>query len=242
MVKMQKPKIQLVKLVNVPIFKQLQLEEALLRLDHRNFCLINTGSDQAIVMGISGNPERLINKEKLQMKQVPVIRRFSGGGTVFVNQDTLFTSFICNSSDLSVDPYPQKIFKWSETIFSPVFSGLEFELIENDYTIRQKKFGGNAQYLSRSRWLHHTSHLFDYLDEEMNYLKIPDKMPDYRSKRSHQDFLCRLKDYFNSKDEIISRLETVLSEKFHISSTSPQELEILLNYPHRRSTTFISLN
>ena len=41
-----------------PILEQLQLEEALFRADQRNWCLLNSGSPPAIVMGISGLPER----------------------------------------------------------------------------------------------------------------------------------------------------------------------------------------
>ena len=74
-------KIHLIRLKNTPIFEQLQLEEALLRSDHRSFCIINQGSPRAIVMGISGEPEALLNIENVQKNNIPVIKRFSGGGT-----------------------------------------------------------------------------------------------------------------------------------------------------------------
>ena len=83
-------------LKNVSIFEQLQLEEALLRADTRNVCIINEGSSPAIVMGISGKAEELIDLEKLEQNPIPVIKRYSGGGTVVVDPNTLFVSFICN--------------------------------------------------------------------------------------------------------------------------------------------------
>ena len=64
-------------LKNFPIFRQLQIEEALLRLDKRNFCIINEGSPPAIVMGISGKPDELIDKTRLAQNPIPVIKRFS---------------------------------------------------------------------------------------------------------------------------------------------------------------------
>lgn len=72
----------LLHLNDIPILTQLQIEEALLRLDDRNWCIINHGSTDAIVMGISGKAEELIHQGKLRDNPVNVIRRFSGGGTV----------------------------------------------------------------------------------------------------------------------------------------------------------------
>ena len=50
-------------LKNIPIWKQLQIEEALLRIDNRNFFILNEGSPKAIIMGISGKEEELIHLE-----------------------------------------------------------------------------------------------------------------------------------------------------------------------------------
>ena len=45
---------QLLQLRHFPILEQLKMEEALLRSDNRNWCIINQGSPVSIVMGISG--------------------------------------------------------------------------------------------------------------------------------------------------------------------------------------------
>lgn len=50
-----RPVVNVVRLRGCSIFRMLQLEEALLRTDDRNWLLLNEGTDQpAIVMGISG--------------------------------------------------------------------------------------------------------------------------------------------------------------------------------------------
>ena len=47
--------VKLLRLQNFPILRQLLLEEALLRADSSNWCIINDGTSvPAIVMGISG--------------------------------------------------------------------------------------------------------------------------------------------------------------------------------------------
>ena len=51
-------------------------------------------------MGISGKPETLLDISKVQKDQIPVIKRFSGGGTVIVDENTLFITFIINQKIL----------------------------------------------------------------------------------------------------------------------------------------------
>ena len=47
--------IKVLQLRQVPILRQLHLEEALLRADEGNWCILNDGTAQpAIVLGISG--------------------------------------------------------------------------------------------------------------------------------------------------------------------------------------------
>lgn len=52
---------RLLRLRQVPILQQLRLEEALLRADDSNWCILNDGSPTpAIVMGISGSARRCL--------------------------------------------------------------------------------------------------------------------------------------------------------------------------------------
>lgn len=51
-----------------------------------------------------------------------LIRRYTGGGTVVVDENTIFTSFIMNESDVPSKPFPRDIMNWSERdVFGPVF-------------------------------------------------------------------------------------------------------------------------
>jgi lipoate-protein ligase A len=239
---MLKPLIHYIRLNNVSIYEQLQLEEALLRLDNRNWCIINTGAEPAIVMGISGNPDLLINPLAFKENPVPIIRRFSGGGTVFINEETYFVTFICNDESLNVPCTPQRVFKWSETFYNPIFTSLDFRLQENDYVSGNKKFGGNAQYLRKNRWLHHTSLLFDYDDNQMSLLSFPEKVPAYRQNRQHSDFLCKLNNYFPTKDVLSNRIEQELNKLFDVKEVGLHKVKNLISEPHRKATAFISCN
>ena len=49
-----------------------------------------------------------------------------------------------------------------------------------DYVFGDRKFGGNAQSITKNRWIHHTSFLWDYEVSNMAYLKHPARAPEYR--------------------------------------------------------------
>lgn len=222
------------------IYSQLELEEALLRSDNRNWCLFNYGSPPAVVMGISGKPHLLLETQKLLSYQIPVIRRFSGGGTVLVDPNTLFVSFIFNRDTFGFLPQPENIMNWSAKFYAKVFTQPQFQLRENDYVYANRKFGGNAQYIRKDRWLHHTSFLWDYDPMLMQLLKLPLKTPQYRDKRDHADFLCTLKDHFNSKEEIVISIQKALSQHFDLRLHPLQDIQEILQKNHRKATTFLS--
>ncbi|KAF5789621.1 putative lipoate--protein ligase [Helianthus annuus] len=129
-----RPLMNIVRMKGVPILQQLEIEECLLRTSSDNWCIINDGADRPnIVMGISGKPAELVEIKRVLEDNIPVIRRFTGGGTVIVDLGTIFVSFICNKDDVAdVQPYPRPIMSWSSLLYSQVFEGIaDFRLREN---------------------------------------------------------------------------------------------------------------
>ena len=231
--------IHLLHVQNMPIFEQLQLEEALMRCDNRNFCLINEGSPPAIVLGISGKADELVDLRKAAQSNIPLIRRFSGGGTVIVDSSTLFITFICERKLHSFPLFPEPILKWTEGLYKEVFTETPLQLRENDYVLGEKKCGGNAQYLKRDRFLHHTSFLWDYCPERMGHLLHPKKSPQYRAGRSHEEFLCRLKEVFPSREQFLSRFKDVLRKHYNIQEMAYEKAAAIRGNPHRKATTIL---
>ncbi len=142
--------VHLLHVKNLSILEQLRLEEALLRTDQRNFFLINEGSSAAVVMGISGRCEELVDRDKADQQKIPIIKRFSGGGTVIVDEHTLFTTFI-GQKEL-IHPfacYPEPILRWSSEFYHTAFSIPQFGLRENDFVVyrnnlKSRNFGKEA--------------------------------------------------------------------------------------------------
>ncbi|KAK6123302.1 hypothetical protein DH2020_042953 [Rehmannia glutinosa] len=221
------PLINLLRLKGVPILQQLHLEERLLRTSSDNWCIINDGTiDPTIVMGISGKPQELLEIESILRDDIPVIRRFTGGGTVIVDQGTIFVTFICNKDAVpGLQSYPQPIMSWSSLLYKKVFQGIEISgfarmidyasctaVVLSDYVLGDRKFGGNAQSITKNRWVHHTSFLWDYEISNMGYLKLPKRAPEYRQARDHLEFICRMKDYISRSSFIDRTIEAVGSE------------------------------
>ncbi|KAL9655596.1 hypothetical protein ABK040_002260 [Willaertia magna] len=230
---MSKFKLILTKQKQFPIYELLKIEESIMRVDKQKeniYIFLNEGTPQkSIIMGASGQVEKLVFKETVKQDNIPIIKRFTGGGTVLVDHQTVFVSFIGSNKFLKELPfdkslqnkilkrekeeeqqikvYPEDIMKWTSGFYSPIFpQSLQFELKENDYIFHGgKKFGGNAQYITGGklqRWVHHTSFLWDYHPNLMEkYLTLPEKKPEYRSSRSHTDFLTSLKFSLNNCPE-----------------------------------------
>jgi len=108
------------------------------------------GLQKPFVMGISGKAEELVNQSKLNIRPIPIIKRFSGGGTVIVDENTLFVTFICQKTLHDFSVFPEPIMKWSETIYKPVFENSLFSLKENDYVLGEKNVVGMPNILKRS--------------------------------------------------------------------------------------------
>lgn len=75
----------------------------------------------------------LVNIQLVLRDKVPIVRRFSGGGTVIVDQGTVFVTFICNKNVVAgLQPFPRDIMSWSGQLYGKVFDRFgEFHLREN---------------------------------------------------------------------------------------------------------------
>ena len=236
--------VRLVRTSGLCILRQLRLEEKLLRSPGAgNWCLLNDGTpDRSVVLGISGKPHQLVDVRRALDDGVRVIKRFSGGGTVIVDRDTQFVTLVMNAAavpDLAL--FPRQIMEWTGTLYGGrphgVFADMPgWQLRENDYVIGDRKVGGNAQSISKDRWLHHTSFLWDFREETMKYLTNPAKQPRYRANRSHSDFLAPLKTYLPDRNALATRIEAALEGMgLEVAPASIEQAEDAVAAFHRGS-------
>jgi lipoate-protein ligase A len=205
-----------ISLQSIPIQEQLRIEEKLLKTTKFDLCIVNHGSPKTIVLGLSNKLEDWVEQEKASQDLIPIHRRFSGGGSVVVDESTLFITFIFSKDSISIPAFPEPIINWVGSLYTNAWNLKDFQVRENDYCIGDLKCGGNAQYLQKDRWLHHTSFLWDYKTENMNYLKFPPKTPSYRKERKHHEFLCKLSPFFPTKQAAIELLKSHLRQSFKL--------------------------
>ena len=247
----------LLRLRNVPRLRALRLEEALFRADGRSWvimCEWDSGGDaaakaaaheaaQCVVLGISGKPAEMVDAERAAAVEMPLIRRFSGGGTVVADADTLFVTFIAAGGAVpGTAPYPEPILQWSEGVYADALRscGVDgFRVNANDYCIGKHKFGGNAQSISGKRWLHHTSLLWDYDPARMAVLQMPARRPAYRADRPHGEFLRGLAEAVGSRSELMEAILGAASQRFELCPVSLPEVEEVLSRPHRKVTKLV---
>ena len=64
----------------------------------------------------------LLHEEESKKAGVQLIKRFSGGGTVIVDENTLFATLIMAQPAIpDVECYPRSIMRWSQDFYNPVF-------------------------------------------------------------------------------------------------------------------------
>jgi len=201
--------LHILRTARLPILAQLHIEEALFRATSNNYLLINDGVESpAIVLGISGKPDALVHEDRAREMGVPLVRRFTGGGTVVLDEDSIMATVIVGSgaSGFGLDCFPRQIMEWTHGLLTTpaIHKRNTFSLRENDFTIGSRKVGGNAQAISGDKFLQHTSFLWDYQDDRMALLKAPEKQPGYRERREHGSFVQRLKEAAPGADSIQS--------------------------------------
>ncbi|BBH03963.1 light-harvesting chlorophyll-protein complex I subunit A4 [Prunus dulcis] len=186
-------------------------------------------------------PAELLEIDLVLRDQIPVIRRFTGGGTVIVDHNTVFVTFICNTDAVAgLQPYPRPIMSWSSLLYSRVFEGRgDFQLRENDYVFGNRKFGGNAQSITKTRWIHHTSFLWDYEVRNMAYLRLPKRIPEYRLARDHLEFICCLKDYI-PRSVFLDKTVDALRTQFSVRSEQLDAFEATSNTKFVPSTRLLT--
>lgn len=90
-------------------------------------------------------PELLVHEDRVKERNVALIKRFTGGGTVVVDRDTIFTGLIMNVDAVEgLTPYPRPIMRWTEHLFDPVFRRY------GDFALREHGTEGQGMWLMMS--------------------------------------------------------------------------------------------
>jgi len=136
--------------------------------------LLKNKKDEYLVLGIN-SPSVIIGKHQvahreaetrfIHEKAIPVIRRISGGGTVYHDFGNLNFTFILNSSrgkQVDFRKYTEPVIEFLAMLgIKAEFEG------RNDLKVNGLKISGNAEHVYRERVLHHGTLLFSTLLDDL---------------------------------------------------------------------------
>jgi lipoate-protein ligase A len=201
-------------------YYNIALEEYLLKSMNANIIML-WRSRPSIIVGKHQNTLAEINLEFVRKKDIPVIRRLSGGGTVFHDPGNINFTFIKNSESSNIvdfKGYTQPIIDFLKTLeLNAHFEG------KNDLRINGLKISGNAEHVFKNRVLHHGTLLFDANLQNLNEA-IKSKEKNFTSKavKSVRSKVANIADFLNEpmhRNDFFKRLREYL-----ISSSSVNEI------------------
>ena len=139
----------------------------------RNFsedCFMFWRSEPSVIIGKHQNTLAEINWDFIKKQDIKVVRRLSGGGTVYHDTGNLNFTFIIHGRKgklMNFEKFTDPVIKALAKI--SVIAKFEGK---NDLRVNGLKISGNAKYIFRNKVLHHGTLLFDSnLDNLENVIK-----------------------------------------------------------------------
>ncbi len=189
-------------------------------------------AERSVLIGKNQNALAEINYDYVKEHDINVVRRLSGGGTVFCDLGNTNFAFIVTDKKSFSDfrKFTKPILEVLQKLgVNAEFSG------RNDLTIEGKKFSGNAQYKYKDRLLHHGTLLFSSdLGDLTNSINPPKIKYESKGISSVKSRVTNIKAHLKNDIDIIKFrelinnhiLETVEDAEFyHFSDNDIQEIE-----------------
>lgn len=162
-----------------------------------------------VVMGRESRFQQEVNVERCLRDNVPILRRASGGSTIVAGPGCLMYTVLISYTQRplwrSLDVAHREVMNRIEQSVRLAFDslsdrGISLSQPDNirlqgtcDLTRGNQKFSGNALRCKRNCMLYHGTLLIDMpLHWITSYLSEPPRQPDYRNRRTHDQFVCNL--------------------------------------------------
>lgn len=221
-------------------FFNLAIEELLLKNRKEEYCILGI-NQPAVIIGKHQSAHREVNTRFIIENDVPVIRRISGGGTVYHDPGNLYFTFIRQS-----EPGKQVDFlKYTRPVIEFLSSfGVEARFEgKNDLKVNGLKISGNAEHVHRNRVLHHGTLLFSTsLDMLRNSLRNDTSCYKSRAVKSNPSAVTNLKeslpmfsDVFEFRTGMMNYLLQNLpeTEPYELSEQDREEAESLADSKYK---------
>jgi lipoate-protein ligase A len=153
-----------------------------------------------VVLGRSSDPAVEVNLAACRRKNIPILRRASGGGTILAGPGCLMYAVVLRHDGIqesrSISHCHQRVLSRMVQSLAPLApsvrsagtSDLAFPVGDS-----LQKFSGNALRIKREYFLYHGTLLYDFdLDLVSELLASQTREPLYRASRTHQEFIANL--------------------------------------------------
>ena len=188
----------------------LALEEYVLKtLNHDDDFVLLWQNANSVIIGRNQNTLEEINAQYVKDHDVKVVRRITGGGTVYHDLGNLNFSFITENLKDNLNNYK----KFTQPVIDALQSlGIPAEFQgRNDIVVEDKKISGNAQSYYKNKMLHHGTILFDAdLSIIADVLNV--KVDKIASKgiKSNRARVTNIKPYLKEPMDVVSFKELLL--------------------------------
>ncbi len=200
----------------------LALEEWAVRnldLENEDYLLFYINRN-AIIIGKHQNTIEEINSEYVKEKNIQVVRRISGGGTVYHDDGNLNFSFLTKFSQDSIHNFK----KFTEPVVKTLNElGVKAELNgRNDITVDGKKISGNAQFSNTKAMFSHGTVLFNSnLEDVVEALNVKIDKIESKGIKSIRSRVANISEYLNENMSIFDFREKLLESILGSSENYP---------------------
>ena len=201
------------------------LEEYLLKNRTEDFFRL-WRNDNTIVVGKNQNAIGEINTDYVTQNNIHVVRRCSGGGTVYHDLGNVNYTFVTTvaQGETKIDFH-----RYGQPIIDVLAQyGITARFDErNSIRIGDLKISGNAEAIHRDRVLHHGCILFDStLDVLNNAILVDESKFESRATKSVRATVTNIKDHTDKIPSVDAFITTVMN---HIKSQNPNAIDYELS-------------
>lgn len=177
-------------------------------------------NDKSILIGKNQNTLEEINAQFCQDNNITIVRRLSGGGTVFTDLGVLCFNFVTDANEQTIHNFK----RFAEPVIKALNElGIPAQQSgRNDILVNDKKVSGLAQYTSKDRMFNHGTLLVDCdMSEIGEALKVDKVKYASRGIKSVRARVANVKD-FSASEITVSLLKKVILK--HINPEEVYEL------------------